>query len=103
MRVADYGNKIAQGQKTNMYYGNLQVGYLLNPKNNLRLQSGFTLRRESGQQQSWFTFGLSSSFRNFYRDRSEEHTSELPSLMRISYDVFCLKKQKQQQHRHRRT
>src|SRR3546814_8230147 len=23
--------------------------------------------------------------------RSEEHTSELPSLMRISYDVFCLK------------
>src|SRR3546814_10751940 len=26
------------------------------------------------------------------RDRSEEHTSELQSLMRISYDVFCLKK-----------
>src|SRR3546814_2615431 len=25
--------------------------------------------------------------------RSEEHTSELQSLMRISYDVFCLKKQ----------
>src|SRR3546814_6794704 len=26
--------------------------------------------------------------------RSEEHTSELKSLMRISYDVFCLKKKK---------
>src|SRR3546814_5185484 len=26
--------------------------------------------------------------------RSEEHTSELPSLMRISYAVFCLKKKK---------
>src|SRR3546814_2396505 len=26
--------------------------------------------------------------------RSEEHTSELQSLMRISYAVFCLKKQK---------
>src|SRR3546814_9261172 len=25
------------------------------------------------------------------RDRSEEHTSELQSLMRTSYDVFCLK------------
>src|SRR3546814_9700435 len=25
-------------------------------------------------------------------DRSEEHTSELQSLMRTSYDVFCLKK-----------
>src|SRR3546814_9468734 len=28
-------------------------------------------------------------------DRSEEHTSELQSLMRISYAVFCLKKTKQ--------
>src|SRR3546814_9482787 len=30
--------------------------------------------------------------------RSEEHTSELQSLMRISYAVFCLKKKKQQNH-----
>src|SRR3546814_1301878 len=30
--------------------------------------------------------------------RSEEHTSELQSLMRISYAVFCLKKKTQQQH-----
>src|SRR3546814_8736384 len=29
-----------------------------------------------------------------YLDRSEEHTSELQSLMRISYAVFCLKKHK---------
>src|SRR3546814_10408472 len=29
--------------------------------------------------------------------RSEEHTSELQSLMRISYDVFCLKKKKKHQ------
>src|SRR3546814_6558629 len=29
--------------------------------------------------------------------RSEEHTSELQSLMRISYAVFCLKKKKQPQ------
>src|SRR3546814_6009120 len=28
--------------------------------------------------------------------RSEEHTSELQSLMRISYDVFCLKKKTKQ-------
>src|SRR3546814_1379218 len=30
--------------------------------------------------------------------RSEEHTSELQSLMRISYAVFCLKKQKSNYH-----
>src|SRR3546814_1229393 len=31
-------------------------------------------------------------------ERSEEHTSELQSLMRISYAVFCLKKQKNKSH-----
>src|SRR3546814_5494626 len=33
--------------------------------------------------------------RRDHRPRSEEHTSELQSLMRISYAVFCLKKKKQ--------
>src|SRR3546814_14023324 len=32
------------------------------------------------------------------RRRSEEHTSELQSLMRISYAVFCLKKKTKRQH-----
>src|SRR3546814_2153112 len=32
------------------------------------------------------------------QERSEEHTSELQSLMRISYAVFCLKKKKETQH-----
>src|SRR3546814_6215576 len=31
-------------------------------------------------------------------ERSEEHTSELQSLMRISYAVFCLKKKKLKKH-----
>src|SRR3546814_3545650 len=34
--------------------------------------------------------------------RSEEHTSELQSLMRISYAVFCLKKKTSLQNRHTR-
>src|SRR3546814_10612268 len=33
-------------------------------------------------------------------DRSEEHTSELQSLMRISYAVFCLKKKNVQTNKH---
>src|SRR3546814_4105044 len=32
--------------------------------------------------------------------RSEEHTSELQSLMRISYAVFCLKKKKKKPNKH---
>src|SRR3546814_10506114 len=50
-------------------------------------------RREGdGENRSWATH-----FRRRQAgcsDRSEEHTSELQSLMRISYAVFCLKKKK---------
>src|SRR3546814_2774047 len=48
---------------------------------------------------------VSLELRNFIRDgidltaRSEEHTSELQSLMRISYAVFCLKKKKKKKKR----
>src|SRR3546814_5515850 len=38
---------------------------------------------------SWRTTGYGPAG---FRVRSEEHTSELQSLMRISYAVFCLKK-----------
>src|SRR3546814_9775147 len=43
---------------------------------------------------AWIFFRLVSIWRWLVRrqDRSEEHTSELQSLMRISYAVFCLKK-----------
>src|SRR3546814_3984554 len=43
----------------------------------------------------FFTPALSRS-----ASRSEEHTSELQSLMRISYAVFCLKKKTKQTHIH---
>src|SRR3546814_7994478 len=39
--------------------------------------------------------GSSPPWRRRPSTRSEEHTSELQSLMRISYAVFCLKKKKQ--------
>src|SRR3546814_8592623 len=38
------------------------------------------------------TFSVDVSRESRNRTRSEEHTSELQSLMRISYAVFCLKK-----------
>src|SRR3546814_1160034 len=37
-------------------------------------------------------FGIKRAVRMVNDPRSEEHTSELQSLMRISYAVFCLKK-----------
>src|SRR3546814_8758254 len=39
-------------------------------------------------------FSVIQEMQDALYDRSEEHTSELQSLMRISYAVFCLKKKK---------
>src|SRR3546814_10533884 len=47
-----------------------------------------------------FNFNFNVSFTE---QRSEEHTSELQSLMRISYAVFCLKKKTNNIHRPKHT
>src|SRR3546814_9502024 len=53
--------------------------------------SGFNGSRERRSlHASGFRFGFAFALRK--GERSEEHTSELQSLMRISYAVFCLKK-----------
>src|SRR3546814_10033901 len=49
-----------------------------------------------GQRQYWFLARFLGADEDI--DRSEEHTSELQSLMRISYAVFCLKKKKNQKY-----
>src|SRR3546814_8024135 len=50
--------------------------------------------RDHVRQTATLFAGLPES--SFANRRSEEHTSELQSLMRISYAVFCLKKKTQQ-------
>src|SRR3546814_4196391 len=52
----------------------------------------FVLRR--GRLRRQRLTGLGRSEAAAEGDRSKEHTSELQSLMRISYAVFCLKKKK---------
>src|SRR3546814_10485013 len=51
---------------------------------------------DSGNTADFFFCGTCGSG-VWYRARSEEHTSELQSLMRISYAVFCLKKKNKTQ------
>src|SRR3546814_8552326 len=46
----------------------------------------------------WPIAGTAFLFLYMVRDRSEEHTTELQSLMRISYAGFCLKKNKKQEY-----
>src|SRR3546814_8922454 len=53
------------------------------------LKSAITRNFDSGLE-----YVLIAMIRSSEIGRSEEHTSELQSLMRISYAVFCLKKKK---------
>src|SRR3546814_6780062 len=70
---------------------------------------GIHTRRRAAKMAAWLecdidrgtgdiaaTLGGLSQSHDFGMRRSEEHTSELQSLMRISYAVFCYKKQKNQ-------
>src|SRR3546814_3363992 len=94
-----------------------------------RKLAGRVRRKENNSSVQWRSARTDSSVTDFGRaglsdginptpinllhwHRSEEHTSELQSLMRISYAVFCLKKKKHnyqlqslqqqhQQHKHR--
>jgi len=67
-----YGNFTGQGLRTNMYYAEGKVAYLLNPKYNLRLEVGALFRDDTNSifssRAGLITFGLRSSFRNIYND-----------------------------------
>src|SRR3546814_7962762 len=52
--------------------------------------------REFGKHARFELRSIIAGLGDFFGIRSEEHTSELQSLMRISYAVFCLKKKKKQ-------
>src|SRR3546814_10801172 len=72
------------------------------------LQQGHVLHRHPWTRMAWRRAGKGARLyaggethalpvRDARTIRSEEHTSELQSLMRISYAVFCLKQQKKKQ------
>src|SRR3546814_3250053 len=63
--------------------------YARDLEENAKLKVGLDESRKAAALQSRMTRGGL---------RSEEHTSELQSLMRISYAVFCLKKKKNHQY-----
>src|SRR3546814_4599480 len=58
----------------------------------LALEKLAAIRRDRRQDQAGKAVQHAQVGDHFISGRSEEHTSELQSLMRISYAVFCLKK-----------
>src|SRR3546814_7259245 len=68
-----------------MLYGQSDAAHLIAP---LAIATSLGLDRAAVRLSVPFVLGLNGNAIT----RSEEHTSELQSLMRISYAVFCLKK-----------
>lgn len=76
-RVSDTGNSVAQGNTTNIFIGDLQAGYILNPATNLQIFTGFNYRSFTPSQSgnvvkedntTWFTVGIKSNLFNWYFD-----------------------------------
>src|SRR3546814_2620574 len=100
MRISDWSSDVCSSDL--LYFARQQVGERL-------LQAGENLPDGAQPQMGPVTTGLGEvvmytvGYKNpdgkgakkvAGQPRSEEHTSELQSLMRISYAVFCLKKKK---------
>src|SRR3546814_3518523 len=87
-RIIDEGANHSQVMQTAQYLSDM-IG--------ARLTNSPAMRKAEDWTQSRFRdWGLNVHKEGFEfgRGRSEEHTSELQSLMRISYGVFCLNKKK---------
>src|SRR3546814_2163714 len=73
-------------------------GCTRHPDGSVTTPSGFKEAYKQFVESGWATLSMPPEFGGqglpHVISRSEEHTSELQSLMRISYAVFCLKKKK---------
>jgi hypothetical protein len=71
-RVNDFGNTIGQGLKTDIRHLEMQVGYVVNPRTNLRIYAGYVNRsfvnKKTDQQTSFFHVGMATMLRNVYFD-----------------------------------
>src|SRR3546814_8162873 len=90
MRISDWSSDVCSSDLLH-FHGRCGICGLENPcKCSVPGHHGFG-------SQCWWRASRAMAPRNTARPvRSEEHTSELQSLMRISYAVFCLKKKKKQ-------
>ena len=76
-RPYDTGVSVAQGNKTNVVIGNVQLGYLVNPSANLKVFGNLLFRNFDPQMETvttvksnttWFSIGLRSDLFNWYFD-----------------------------------
>lgn len=76
-RASDYGNSIGQGNTANVFIGDIQAGYLVNPATNLKLYGRVAYRSFQpttntaniyNSNSTWFSVGLKAELFNWYFD-----------------------------------
>ncbi|MFT4698134.1 MAG: hypothetical protein ACI9SJ_001271 [Flavobacteriaceae bacterium] len=76
-RPADNGNELAQGNTTDFFHAEIQVGYLINPATNLKVYGSVVFRdfqpltntaTTFDNQTTWFNFGIRTDLFNWYND-----------------------------------
>src|SRR3546814_6824006 len=107
MRISDWSSDVCSSDLTNSPFGKNALAFC----SRHRAALCFSLSSELGSAEREITPTIPAaignpptnvrrsiwrppSYAQIVHKRSEEHTSELQSLMRISYAVFCLKKKK---------
>src|SRR3546814_10616557 len=87
---------------TTLFRSSATAAYRRLPSNDRRIHRLFNAPPLCHTPCEWPFYPCFAPFRRLpspaLRSRSEEHTSELQSLMRISYAVFCLKKKNSNTH-----
>src|SRR3546814_6589389 len=98
MRISDWSSDVCSSDLRNNQIASRTVGVGCEGRNNrLHFHADTAPAACERGDFSLFAFSCHLAQRLAFIARSEEHTSELQSLMRISYAVFCLKKKKQQE------
>ena len=71
-RPGEYGHTIGQGLKTNFFYMDGSVSYLVNPRNNFNIAVGGRIRKESNDLETkntqHFWFAIRTSIKSIYTD-----------------------------------
>src|SRR3546814_951448 len=94
MRISDWSSDVCSSDLTGRWSGRRRLCQR-NPRHSGR---GVQRNIRRAEQRLWHRNGPAGPQPSLLERplfRSEEHTSELQSLMRISYAVFCLKKKKE--------
>src|SRR3546814_10559640 len=97
MRISDWSSDVCSSDHRGSW--RREAGNLCLSEDDRRLDGGARNSLCDGALHTAPFQALAALFRSAVQrsdERSEEHTSELQSLMRISYAVFCLKKKRTQ-------